>query len=553
MNFERLGNIITIHKGRKNEITENPSVNSVRVLQIDDLRNDSLIKYTDEKVGVLVNEEDLMIAWDGANAGTVGYGKSGYIGSTIAALRKIEPQKYSTVFLGYFLKSQFSFFQKNTTGATIPHIDRKSLENLPIPVLSIEDQVRVGSILSKSEILIAQRKESISLLDDFLKSTYFKMFIADQSKKWETVTIASLAKNEKGSMRTGPFGSDLLHSEFTVTGYAKVLGIDNVVNNIFEFGEPRFITAEKFEKLKRYTVHPNDILISIMGTTGRTAVVPEYIPLSINTKHLAAITLDLEKANPHFISYSLRINPLIIKQIKDRTRGAIMDGLNLGIIKALVIAIPPIEHQTQFADIERKIDFLKSQCDSNLRELENLYGSLIQRAFTGELDLSNIQVDVSEYHTITQNNEISTNSFKRPTKNINDLREVVKVVAMQSVANKMIEYYKGFHFSFEMLRSFMEREEINYDEYFSSEEMKKNPKLNVNPDNVEDLKNFVSSAIVNHVSDLQLPKNPWIKLNQLFYDASKTDLQLNLRLEDIEKTKTRSIEEQSGIYFEIIS
>ncbi len=88
MKFERLGDIITIAKGKKPVFAESPNENSIRVLQIDDLRNDNNLKFTNEKKGVLAQEDDVLIAWDGANAGTIGYGKSGFIGSTIALLKK---------------------------------------------------------------------------------------------------------------------------------------------------------------------------------------------------------------------------------------------------------------------------------------------------------------------------------------------------------------------------------------------------------------------------------------------------------------------------------
>jgi type I restriction enzyme S subunit len=53
-----------------------------------------------------------------------------------------------------------------------------------------------------------------------------------------------------------------------------------------------------------------------MGTTGRVAVIPADIPLAISTKHLAVLTLDKNKANPHFIADTLKWNAHVIEQIK---------------------------------------------------------------------------------------------------------------------------------------------------------------------------------------------------------------------------------------------
>lgn len=386
MKFERLGNIIDIRKGKKPSFVDSPDKNSVRVLQIDDLRNDDNLKFTNEKTGVLANESDVLIAWDGANAGTIGYGKSGFIGSTIALLRKKHPELYSTSFLGVFLQSQYDYLRDRSTGATIPHISRKALEELKIPVIDIGHQNHIANLLSKAENLISQRKESIQLLNAFLKSTFLEMFYNNpETQNWDEVRFEELAEKKKASMRSGPFGSSLLHEEFTEVGDVKVLGIDNVVTNRFTWKRNRCITNEKFQELKRYRVYPNDVLISIMATLGRTAVVPADIPICINSKHLAAITLDKAIANPYFVSYAFHSHPLIVRQMSSNVKGAIMDGLNLTIIRRIKLKLPPVELQNKFGDTFEKTEALKTQYQQSLQEFENLYGSLSQKAFKGEL------------------------------------------------------------------------------------------------------------------------------------------------------------------------
>ena len=118
----------------------------------------------------------------------------------------------------------------------------------------------------------------------------------------------------------------------------------------------------------------------------------DYVPLAINTKHLAAITFDRHKANPQFISYSIHSSPYIIKQFESKNRGAIMNGLNLGLIKETKLHKPPIELQNKFAATVEKVEVIKKRYQQSLSELENLYGSLSQRAFKGELDLSNAKI-----------------------------------------------------------------------------------------------------------------------------------------------------------------
>lgn len=281
---------------------------------------------------------------------------------------------------------------QNSNGVAQLNLSSKWIESYEIPLPSLNDQIRIAHLLGKVEELITQRKQHLQQLDDLLKSVFLEMFSpsSDGYEDWPLVAIQDLAEKHKGAMRTGPFGSNLLHSEFTENGDVAVLGIDNAVQNRFAWGERRYITNEKYEELKNYRIFPGDVIVTIMGTIGRSAVIPDDIPLAINTKHLAAITLDKNIANPLFVSYSIHSSPYILNQFKSKNRGAIMSGLNLGLIKETKLKRPSIEMQNQFAAIHKKVDEVKSNYQQSLNDLESLYGALSQQAFKGELDLSRV-------------------------------------------------------------------------------------------------------------------------------------------------------------------
>lgn len=286
----------------------------------------------------------------------------------------------------YYLSSNISILESGFKGSGLKHISKTYINSIQIPLPDKEIQDRIVFAMNNIVSLIEKRKEQIDILDDTVKSWYIYNVGPQASaySEWKEVPIKELAEDKKNSMRTGPFGSNLLHSEFVEHGIA-VLGIDNAVNNSFEWKERRYITKEKYETLKNYTVFSRDVIITIMGTTGRSAVIPSDIPLSINTKHLACITLNQRKANPYFISYSIHSHPYLLQQIKTKNKGAIMDGLNLTIVKDLKIPLPPIELQNQFEDVINSSKKKREVLSKSLIELEYMYKSVMQYALSGEL------------------------------------------------------------------------------------------------------------------------------------------------------------------------
>jgi type I restriction enzyme, S subunit len=278
-------------------------------------------------------------------------------------------------------------------GANLPRLSPNALLRFEIPLPSFEEQRRIAMVLDMADVLRLHRRDSLQLAEKLVQSVFIELFVRNpNSRMWSPQNINWMAEGTKGAIRTGPFGSQLLHSEFVDHGIA-VLGIDNAVKNRFEWGKPRFITPAKYQELKRYKVFPGDLIITIMGTLGRCAIVPDDIPEAINTKHLCCITLDNRKCIPEFLHACLLYHPEVLRQLGVRAKGAVMPGLNMGIIKGLELPLPPIELQEQFkrfaaASTAARVDFEESQYGMN-----DFFGALQQHAFRGELDLSRVILD----------------------------------------------------------------------------------------------------------------------------------------------------------------
>ncbi|MFV8751720.1 restriction endonuclease subunit S [Nannocystaceae bacterium ST9] len=269
-------------------------------------------------------------------------------------------------------------------GVTQANISKSIVENMPIRLPPLDEQIRIAAILDKAESIHRRRQEAIALTDQLIRATFIEMFGNPVERGWSMTTVDKLANPDQGSIRTGPFGSQLLHSEFVESG-VPVLGIDNVVDNIFRWAKPRFISDDKYASLRRYTVHPGDVLITIMGTCGRCAIAPESIPTAINTKHICCITLDRRKCLPEFLHSYFLHHPIAREYLAGSAKGAIMDGLNMGIIKELPVPEVPLTLQLRYQRFVFALSKMNAVCEANRESSNALFESLNHRAFTGQL------------------------------------------------------------------------------------------------------------------------------------------------------------------------
>jgi len=374
-NTIQLGRIISISKGKKHNLQEDASSNSKRYIQIEDLRSDKTLKYTDDEKGVFVTQDDIIIAWDGANAATVGYNLTGFIGSTLAALRNNNPKEYNPQYLALFLQSKFNYLRSRTTGATIPHLHRKTLENLKVPKLKIDDQIHIANLLSQVESLIAKREESIRLLDELLKSTFLDMFgdPRTSNKQWKIVKLGILGNWKSGGT---PLRKELQYYEGDIPWISS-----GELNEMFISSSKEHITFDAIMNSNAKEIEIGSLLLGMYDTAALKSSITT-ITATCN-QAIAFAKLDDTQCNIFYIYHLIQIGK---EYFKRQQRGVRQQNMNITMIKNMPIILPPKPLQDKFATIVQQVEQTKEQHQKSLQELKNLFGSLSQRAFRGELE-----------------------------------------------------------------------------------------------------------------------------------------------------------------------
>lgn len=206
---------------------------------------------------------------------------------------------------------------------------------------------------------------------------------------WKWVRFEHIAENSKNALKAGPFGSALKKSMYVPSGF-KIYGQEQVISGDENFGD-YFIDKEKYCSLESCSVKSGDILISLVGTIGKTLVLSESCQPGIINPRLVKISLynDIER---EFIKRLLS-SPLIQMELSDKSHGGTMSILNLGLLRDLLLPLPPLAEQRR---IVAKIDELMARCD----ELEKLRGDRdrVQNALLNAVLLasSNVSKRMSE-------------------------------------------------------------------------------------------------------------------------------------------------------------
>lgn len=381
--FCQTGSGITPSRQREDYYGGNiPWVKSGELRETEILQTEECLtsKALDETSIKIVPAGALLVAMYGATVGRVGI--LGVPATTNQAVCHIVPdaKKADTRYLFHALQQKAQDFVRHGVGGAQPNISQRVIRDAQVFLPPLDEQKRIAAILDQADTLRRLRQRAINRLNELGQAVFYEMFIANQKENWPIKTVGEIALQT----RTGPFGSQLLHSEFTESGIP-VLGIDNAVHNEFRWGVPRFITEEKYRELSRYTVKPGDVLITIMGTCGRCAIVPEGIPKAINTKHLCCITLDKRQMLPQFLHAAFLEHPEVIGQLGVQAKGAVMPGLNTGIIRDLSIRVPPLERQAEFAKRTTELKFLRDLALAQDLALDKCFAALQHRAFTNQL------------------------------------------------------------------------------------------------------------------------------------------------------------------------
>lgn len=266
------------------------------------------------------------------------------------------------------------------------HLYPKDVARLEIPLPPLTTQQHIARVLEQADQLRKQAQQMERELNQLAQSLFLEMFGDPVSNPmgWQSGTIDDIAVPEKGAVRCGPFGTQLKVNEITDSGIP-LLGIENIVDDQLQDNFEKFLTPTKAKELKAFAVKPGDVLITRMGTIGRACVVPDSMGEARISYHLFRVRVDENKCLPKFLLATISRSGTFQQQLSRLAHGAIMAGLNTGVLRQVRFLIPPKKMQQDYIRASDEIEALKKSNEHKAQELDAAFQALMQRAFNGEL------------------------------------------------------------------------------------------------------------------------------------------------------------------------
>ena len=205
---------------------------------------------------------------------------------------------------------------------------------------------------------------------------------------WVWASLDELVSGQPRSMQSGPFGSNLKHSEFQPHGIL-VVGIDNVRDGEFSLGSENRISEQKYAELEKYTARSGDLLVTVMASLGRTCVVPEDLETAIITKHVYRITMEQNLLAPEFYNMVMQTEWVSRRHMFKNAQGQTRPGLNSSILKSLPVPLPTLEEQQEIVQMLNvrlsEISQFQNQLNPEFSRVTALRQSILKDAFAGKL------------------------------------------------------------------------------------------------------------------------------------------------------------------------
>ena len=399
----RIRSITSIQKGKLPKTT-NPESNlesDLPYLTMEYLRGNeesiSSMFIPVEDQTILANEGDILVLWDGSNAGEFLKAKKGVVSSTLAIIKNLSVEKN---YLFYGLKSIERYLKDQTIGMGIPHVSNDTLRNLIIYLPSENEQNQIVKFLTheitKIDALVTEQEKLIDLLIEKRQAVIsqavtkgldpkFKMkdseveWLGDVPKHWDIKPIQWIAS----------INDEVLPESTDVEYEIEYVDIGSV-NLTSGIESSELLKLKDAPSRARRIVKDGDLIVSTVRTYLKAIAFIKEPPENMIVSTGFAVIRSISGFEASFAKFALQ-STNFIDEVISRSKGVSYPAINASELAKIKIPLPPIGEQIEISSYLNnktlEIDSVISGSNKIIVLLQERRSALISAAVTGQIDV----------------------------------------------------------------------------------------------------------------------------------------------------------------------
>jgi len=369
----RLVNIITFVKGKKAEKL-NGSENGLPYLSTEYLRNNKapeLVKITNNII--LANDGDLILLWDGSNAGEFFIGKKGVLSSTMVKF-EFKNNNVDKTFLFYFLKTKEKILSLKTRGTGIPHVDKSVLENLKILLPQFPEQHAIAQVLSAVDEAIQKVNEIIAKTER-LKRGLLHRFFKKEHENEKFVQLSTIFDVENG---TTPSTREKKYWDGATINWITPVDLGKLDGKMTIEESERKISHIALKEVNLTLLPKGTIILSTRAPVGHLAILKKESTFNQGCKGL--VPKNASKINVHYYGYYLLMEKY---NLQNKAGQSTFKELSTTLLKKFEVPEININKQNNIVKILSTVDQKLALEDKKKEKLERVKKGLMSDLLTG--------------------------------------------------------------------------------------------------------------------------------------------------------------------------
>lgn len=323
-----------------------------------------------------VREGDILISWSATLDIFVWEGNDAWLNQHIFKV-VFDKKEIDRNFFVYLIKYILDDMRKEVHGATMQHITKGKFDALQVPLPPLPIQQRIAEILDAADALRRKDEELLRKYDELAQAIFIDMFgdPVKNEKGWDRFPFAELFDSRLGKM---------LDAKKQVGGKKfKYLGNSNLQWFRYNFDNLSEMEFDENE-IEKFELKKGDILICEGGEVGRCAIWNNEMPNVYFQKAIHRARVISNNITPE---YTVMLFWFLAKfgGLNDYVTAATIAHLTGEKLKTIPIPVPPIGLQEKYRDTVIQLNNQKELFTKSYLCTVNLFNSLLQQAFKGEL------------------------------------------------------------------------------------------------------------------------------------------------------------------------